>query len=44
MDYDLGYIDLEERSLQPLEKPFGPKSVTYVSGSDSLNSGAERGT
>jgi len=22
MDYDLGYIDLEERSLQPLENPF----------------------
>lgn len=22
MDYDLGYIDLEERSLQPLEIPF----------------------
>jgi len=25
MDYDLGYIDLEERTLQPLENPFGPK-------------------
>ena len=25
MDYDLGYIDLEERALQPLENPFGPK-------------------
>ena len=25
MDYDLGYIDLEEKSLQPLENPFGPK-------------------
>jgi transposase InsO family protein len=25
MDYDLGYVDLEERSLQPLENPFGPK-------------------
>jgi hypothetical protein len=22
MDYDLGYIDLEEKSLQPLENPF----------------------
>ena len=31
MDYDLGYIDLEEKTLQPLE-PFWPKSVTYVSG------------
>jgi transposase InsO family protein len=25
MDYDLGYIDLEERSLQPLDNPFGPR-------------------
>jgi len=25
MEYDLGYIDLEERTLQPLENPFGPK-------------------
>ena len=25
MDYVLGYIDLEERTLQPLENPFGPK-------------------
>jgi transposase InsO family protein len=25
MDYDLGYIDLEERTLQPLDNPFGPK-------------------
>jgi hypothetical protein len=25
MDYDLGYIELEERTLQPLENPFGPK-------------------
>jgi hypothetical protein len=25
MNYDLGYIDLEERTLQPLENPFGPK-------------------
>jgi len=23
MDYDLGYIDLEERTLQPLDNPFG---------------------
>jgi hypothetical protein len=42
MDYDLGYICLEERTLQRLENPFGPKvlpmsqeqSVTYVSGPD----------
>jgi transposase InsO family protein len=25
MDYDLGYIDLEEKTLQPLDSPFGPK-------------------
>ena len=25
MDYDLGYVDLEERTLQPLNNPFGPK-------------------
>jgi hypothetical protein len=24
-DYDLGYIELEERTLQTLENPFGPK-------------------
>jgi len=26
MDYDLGYIDLEEKTLQPLDSPFGPKA------------------
>jgi hypothetical protein len=25
MEYDLGYIDLEEKTLQPLENPFSPK-------------------
>ena len=25
MDYDLGYIDLEEKTLQPLDSRFGPK-------------------
>jgi hypothetical protein len=25
MDYDLGYIDLEEKTLQTLKNPFGPK-------------------
>jgi hypothetical protein len=25
MEYDLGYIDLEEKTLQPLHNPFGPK-------------------
>ena len=24
MDYDLGYIDLEQRTLQPIDNPFGP--------------------
>ena len=23
--YDLGYIDLEQRTLQPLHNPFGPR-------------------
>ena len=32
MDYDLGYFDLENRVLEPLENPFGPKSVTHVTG------------
>jgi len=25
MNYDLGYIDLEQKSLQPLDNPFGPR-------------------
>jgi hypothetical protein len=25
MQYDLGYIDLEQKSLQPLDNPFGPR-------------------
>ncbi len=25
MDYDLGYIDLEEKTQQPLHNPFGPR-------------------
>ena len=25
MSYDLGYIDLEQRTLQPLDNPFGPR-------------------
>ena len=25
MNYDLGFIDLEEKTLQPLGNPFGPK-------------------
>jgi len=31
MNYDLGYIDLEERTLQPLENPFGPPKVLPMS-------------
>lgn len=27
MHYDLGYIDLEEKTLQPLDNPFGPKPI-----------------
>ncbi len=27
MEYDLGYVDLEEKTLQPLETPFGPKAL-----------------
>ena len=25
IDYDLGYIDLERRTLQPIDNPFGPR-------------------
>jgi transposase InsO family protein len=25
LDYDLGYIDLEQKTLQPLDNPFGPR-------------------
>jgi hypothetical protein len=25
MAYDLGYIDLEQKTLQPLDNPFGPR-------------------
>ena len=27
MHYDLGYVDLEEKTLQPLDNPFGPKPI-----------------
>jgi hypothetical protein len=30
MEYDLGYIDPEEKTLQPLENPFGPKVSPMV--------------
>jgi transposase len=32
MHYDLGYFDLEQRTLQPLDNPFGPKPIIDVSG------------
>jgi hypothetical protein len=32
MEYDLGYIDLEENTLQALDNPFRPKNVTHVAG------------
>jgi hypothetical protein len=36
MHYDLGYFDLEQKTLQPLENPFDPKQpVTDVSGTTS---------
>ena len=25
IDYDLGYIDLEQKTLQPVDNPFGPR-------------------
>jgi transposase InsO family protein len=31
MEYDLGYIDLEEKTLQPLANPFGPPKVLPMS-------------
>jgi hypothetical protein len=34
MDYDLGYIELDQRTLQPLDHPFGPKVVTDVTGTN----------
>jgi transposase InsO family protein len=34
MDYDLGYVELEQRTLQPLDNPFGPKVVTDVTGTN----------
>ena len=44
MHYDLGYFDLEQKTLQPLDNPFGAKlslmsqvrSVTDVSGPDMI--------
>ena len=52
MHYDLGYFDLEQKTLQPLDNPFGPRlspmswvrSVTHVSGLDKYPIGGGRGT
>ena len=46
--YDLGYFDLEQKTLQPLDNPFGMRlspmsyapGVTYVSGPDTSGTGA----
>src|SRR6202030_1549450 len=51
MHYDLGYFDLEQKTLQPLDNPFGTRlspmslvrGVTYLSGPDTLNLGAGEG-
>nr|WP_271615230.1 integrase core domain-containing protein [Bradyrhizobium sp. CCBAU 51627] len=37
MHYDLGYFDLEQRTLQPLDNQFGPKPITRVSGTTSAS-------
>ena len=31
MQYDLGFIDLEQKTLQPLDNPFGPR-LSHVLG------------
>ena len=51
MHYDLGYFDLEQKTLQPLDNPFGPRlspmsqvrCVTHVSGPDPRIFGAGEG-
>ena len=51
MHYDLGYFDLEQNTLQPLDNPFGTRlspmsqvrPVTHVSGLDILLGGGEGG-
>jgi len=32
MHYDLGYFDLKQRTLRPLDNPFGTRVVTHVLG------------
>ena len=51
MHYDLGYIDLEQRTLQTIDNPFGTRlspmslvrSVTHVSGPDKQGVGGGSG-
>jgi len=37
MHYDLGYFDLEQKTLQPLDNPFGPR-LSPMSYTESLKS------
>jgi hypothetical protein len=30
VEYDLGYFDLEEKTLQLLDSPFGPLGVNFL--------------
>ncbi|MBU6462996.1 MAG: hypothetical protein KGL35_02140 [Bradyrhizobium sp.] len=32
MHYDLGYFDLEQKTLQPLDNRFGTRVITHVLG------------
>ncbi len=34
MHYDLGYIDLEQKTLQTIDNPFGTSVVTHVLGTE----------
>ena len=51
MHYNLGYFDLKQKTLQPLDNPFGTRlspmsqvrGVTYVSGLDTQRAGGEGG-
>ena len=50
MHYNLGYFDLKQKTLQPLDNPFGTRlspmsqvrGVTYVSGLDTQRAGGPR--
>lgn len=51
MSYDLGYVDLEQRNFQSIDRPFGSRvspmpqvrSATYASGLDTDHVGAGDG-